>query len=123
MKDPDQKTFVVSGTSRRLGSVNHVELYVKDLGNCPINYKSGNELDYYQYATRPAMLIYMLQPQKTNFVAPVNAAAAKLVIPQDPDLIDTSSASKGTVYYYNTVAERQEFLNIITKFGDLPVEE
>lgn len=123
LKDPDQKTFVVSGTSRRLGSVNHVELYVKDLGNCPINYKSGNELDYYQYATRPAMLIYMLQPQKTNFAAPVNAAAAKLVIPQDPDLIDTSSASKGTVYYYNTVAERQEFLNIITKFGDLPVEE
>ena len=119
----DQRTFAVSGSSRRLGSVSDVSSYVKCFGNCPNVYTSRNEMDYYQYATRPALFIYMLQPMGENFEAPDHALAAKLVIPQDPDSIDTSDNGKGTVYYYNTVAERYEFMNVIAGFGAMPEEE
>lgn len=122
LSDREQKTFAVSGSSRRLGSTNDVRAYVARFGNCPSGYRSDNELDYYQYAARPAMLIYMLQPEE-KFDAPDHAVAVKLVIPQEPDQVDTSDAGKGTIYYYNTVAERQQFLDAISKFGELPEEE
>lgn len=122
----ERKTFAVSGDSRRLGSVNHVRAYVSSMGDCPDGYVSGNELDYYRYATRPAMFIYMISPKEDGngkLALPDHALAAKLVIPQNPDSVDTSNVGTGTVYYYNTVAERQEFLDTVAKFGDLPEEE
>lgn len=122
LKDSGRQTCMVSGKNRRLGSRNHVELYVKNCGNCPIDYQSNNEIDYYQYAIRPAIFIYMLQPKDNKFIEQNHALAVKLVIPQDPNKVDISDASRNTVYYYNTVAERQEFQNIIAKFENISQE-
>lgn len=115
-------TMAVSGRSLRLAGPTDVRDYIAKFGDVPAYEQSSlfqtdktlGETCYYQFAERPALFLYMINPvspqkeprQIFEMKGIRHSPAAKIVVPTDEDSLNPDvNNGKGAVYW-NTVQQR-----------------